>query len=150
LKSAGQLYKESMVTAGRFSPGRPDEVRIMPKQETNPRNAGDQTSQRSLKAHTAALKEGRRMAGTGYLVKDVSARKPGESPVIVLPEVGYHDLCEIGKKFLAYRWVAPAIMASSGPGVIRDCAGRSCATGKCPEPCVCDPHTLRCVSGGIP
>jgi hypothetical protein len=122
----------------------------MTKNDTNPQIPIDQTSQRSLKAHADALKDGRRMTGTGYLVKEASARKPGESPVIVLPEVGYHDLCEIGKKFLAYKWIAPGAMARSGPGVVRDCVGRSCATAKCQEPCVCDPHTQRCVRGGIP
>ncbi len=117
----------------------------MAKDEVGSRNTLDQTNRRSLKVHHDALKKGRQVRGTGILLKHEAQRTPGQSPVIVLKEILYDDLSAIGERFLAYKWLAPSPPQTSGLRGQPDCQGRSCAGGSCPEPCVCDPVTLRCV-----
>jgi hypothetical protein len=121
----------------------------MAKESVGSKSSINQTNRKSLKVHQDALKVGRQARGTGILVKHESQRTPGQSPVIVLREVAYQDLCAIGEKFLAYKWVAPSHLQTAGPRAEPDCQGRSCTGGACPEPCVCDPVTLRCVRVSI-
>jgi len=120
----------------------------MAKKPVRPKGAVDQTNQRSLRVHRDALREGRLARGTGILLRHESERTTGESPAIVLKDLAYKELCEIGEKFLAYKWVAASVIDTSAPPS-PDCQGRSCAGRPCSEPCVCDPATLRCVKISI-
>jgi hypothetical protein len=115
------------------------------RKRNNPKNGVNQTSRESLKAHTDALKGGRHMTGIGAVLKHESARRLGESPIIVLHDVAYQDLCAIGAKFPAYKWIAPGTLATPGRRAIPDCEGRSCQGARCQNPCMCDPATDRCV-----
>jgi hypothetical protein len=111
--------------------------------------AVNQTSQRSLKLVCEALREGRVALGTGIILKRPVERSRAASPVIILKDVPYEDVCALGASFPAYKWVAPTVLATAGPCVQADCEGRSCANAPCPDPCVCDPMTLRCVKFSI-
>jgi hypothetical protein len=115
----------------------------MAKKPEGPKPAVDQTNQDSLKAHSVALKDGRSRTGVGIILRHEDKRQPGESPGIVLKDVHYADLCDIGKNYLAYKWIAPAVAAVAGGP--RDCEGRSCARTACSGICICDPVTQRCV-----
>ena len=113
----------------------------MTRKPDGQKSAADQTDRRSLEAH----REGRGVAGTGIVLKHAADRKPGASPVIVLRDIAYDDLCEIGSRYLAYKWIAPSVRATAAPRPQPDCTGRSCAGRPCANPCVCDPATLRCI-----
>jgi hypothetical protein len=101
----------------------------------------DQTDRRSL----AAVRSGSAAVGTGIVLQHPAERNPRARPVIVLREVTYAELRAIGSRHMAYKWIAPPVMAAAAAGPRADCAGRSCAGRPCAGPCVCDPATLRCI-----
>ncbi len=117
----------------------------MTNRASDPKNAVNQTSRKSLKAHHEALKEGRHTRGIGIIMKHESERHPDEQPAIILRDVRYKDCCTIGEKFPAFKWIDPSVLPAPSATAVPSCAGRSCAKSACSDPCVCDPVTLRCV-----